>query len=220
MAEPNSTDAPPPTTSAPSTAPDTASARAPTTASAAADGGDPAGLFEPSSRDGFTSGPNAVDTNMAGMTARQKMMAQRRIIAEDPEWNLAPVEKLSELCVRVIVANFEKTPLLTGIPTKYRDRVLSSISVTLPLPIAAPLIPDEPYWHRRATSAFKLCDPDAHGKSWKRLFFELHIRNAVEQFVPKREGGVEEELRLVEELKLAAPFVVGLEVGQLRPMEP
>ena len=32
---------------------------------------------------------------------------QRRIIAEDPEWNLAPVDKLSDMCVRVIVANFE-----------------------------------------------------------------------------------------------------------------
>ena len=33
---------------------------------------------------------------------------QRRIIAEDPEWNLAPVHQLSDLCVRVIVANFDK----------------------------------------------------------------------------------------------------------------
>ena len=32
---------------------------------------------------------------------------QRRIIAEDPEWNLAPVPRLTDLCVKVIVANFE-----------------------------------------------------------------------------------------------------------------
>lgn len=32
----------------------------------------------------------------------------RRIIAEDPEWNLAPVERLSKLCVLIIVKNFER----------------------------------------------------------------------------------------------------------------
>ncbi|KAJ1544787.1 T-complex-associated testis-expressed protein 1, partial [Nowakowskiella sp. JEL0078] len=110
---------------------------------------------------------------------------QRRIIAEDPEWNLAPVEKLSELCVRVIVANFEKNPILRGIPPKYRDRVLNSISVELPLSIAGPLIPDDSYWKRRAKSCFKNCDPEKHGGSWKRLFFELHIQKVLENFVPR-----------------------------------
>jgi hypothetical protein len=37
---------------------------------------------------------------------------QRRIIAEDPEWNLAPVDKLSDMCVRVLVANFESKETL------------------------------------------------------------------------------------------------------------
>ncbi|KAJ3065807.1 T-complex-associated testis-expressed protein 1, partial [Rhizoclosmatium hyalinum] len=48
---------------------------------------------------------------------------------------------------------------LNGIPTKHRERVLSSISVNLPLAIAANLIPDESYWKRRATAHFKNCDP-------------------------------------------------------------
>lgn len=38
-----------------------------------------------------------------------KESRERRIIAEDPEWNLAPVEKLTALCIKVIVKNFERT---------------------------------------------------------------------------------------------------------------
>jgi hypothetical protein len=32
---------------------------------------------------------------------------KRRIIAEDPEWNLAPVQRLTNKCVDIIVKNFE-----------------------------------------------------------------------------------------------------------------
>lgn len=57
-------------------------------------------------------GPGAVGSiNELGQssfaTQRERKAAQRRIIAEDPEWNLAPVEKLTELCLKIIVANFE-----------------------------------------------------------------------------------------------------------------
>ncbi|KAI8815348.1 hypothetical protein BJ742DRAFT_670594 [Cladochytrium replicatum] len=111
---------------------------------------------------------------------------ERRILAEDPQWNLAPVEKLSDACMRVIVKNFEQRPILRGIPQKYRERVLSSISVDLPLPIAGPLIPDdESYWRRRAAARFKNPEPARHGKSWKRLFFELHMRETIESFIPR-----------------------------------
>ncbi|KAJ3062382.1 Kinesin-associated protein 3 [Podochytrium sp. JEL0797] len=99
----------------------------------------------------------------SGMNAKERRMAQRRCIAEDKEWNLALVEKLSELCLRVIVTNFEKShKFLNGIPRKHRERVLSSVSVNLPLSIAAALIPDESYWKRRVTSHFKNCDPNSN----------------------------------------------------------
>ncbi|RKO86621.1 hypothetical protein BDK51DRAFT_50408 [Blyttiomyces helicus] len=47
-----------------------------------------------------------IDPKLQGLTGKRLIAAQRRILAEDPEWNLAPVDKLSELCVRVIVSNF------------------------------------------------------------------------------------------------------------------
>ncbi|KAI8848522.1 hypothetical protein BC829DRAFT_443667 [Chytridium lagenaria] len=42
--------------------------------------------------------------------AKERRIAQRRCIAEDPDWNLALVEKLTDLCVKDIVANFEHEP--------------------------------------------------------------------------------------------------------------
>ncbi|KAI8609480.1 hypothetical protein BC830DRAFT_1150276 [Chytriomyces sp. MP71] len=110
-------------------------------------------------------GTSDKDDGLTGLSAKEKRQAQRRCIAEDAEWNLALVEKLSELCLRVIVANFEKSHQLNGIPAKHRERVLSSISVNLPLSIAAPLIPDESYWKRRAAAHFKNCDPNLSSTS-------------------------------------------------------
>jgi hypothetical protein len=37
----------------------------------------------------------------------QKKNGNRRIIAEDPEWNLAAIERLTTLCLNMIVKNFE-----------------------------------------------------------------------------------------------------------------
>ena len=43
----------------------------------------------------------------SGMSSKEKRLAQRRCIAEDPEWNLAMVDRLSDLCIKVVVAGFE-----------------------------------------------------------------------------------------------------------------
>ncbi|KAJ3099132.1 T-complex-associated testis-expressed protein 1 [Phlyctochytrium planicorne] len=160
------------------------------------------------------------DPNLSGLSMKERRMAQRRCIAEDPEWNLALVEKLSDLCVKVIVANFEEKSILNGLPNKYRERVLESISVTLPLSIAAPLIPDESYWKRRSLANFKNCDIRKHGDLWKRLFFELHIQTLAESFVPKNLAGLEELEKFEKELKLAASFVEKLHMRQMKPALP
>ncbi|KAJ3344930.1 T-complex-associated testis-expressed protein 1, partial [Entophlyctis luteolus] len=102
--------------------------------------------------------PDAEDA-FAGLNAKERRMAQRRCIAEDKDWNLANVERLSELCLRVIVKHFDRAyRFLPAIPQRYRARVLDAISVSLPLAIAAPLIPDDAYWQRRTKTHFKLSD--------------------------------------------------------------
>lgn len=156
------------------------------------------------------------------------LIAKRRIISEDQDWNLALVDKLSEMCIRVIVTNFESeaanltlgSPLLKGLPLKYRPLVIAGISTDLPLNIAGPLIPDPEYWKRRAKSKFKLASVRDHGHSWKRLFFELHIQNQIESFVPSRDSvTMEARLKALHfQLAISSPFIQCLTLRQLQPI--
>ena len=40
---------------------------------------------------------------------------------------------------------------------------------------------DEAYWRRRATARWRNCDTVQHGRSWKQLFMERHLQEALEQ---------------------------------------
>lgn len=153
-------------------------------------------------------------------SARTTQKQPRRIIAEDPEWNLAPVDKLSQLALSAIVANFEKKPILNDIPQQYTDKVFSSISVDIPLEITAKLIDDEGYWERRSKAHFKICDVSKHGNNFKRLYFERKIQKELEEFVPTQELDSEQVLKLVVLLKLASPFVQELTLRQMRQVVP
>lgn len=42
------------------------------------------------------------------------------------------------------------------------------------------LIMDEEYWRRRACARWRNCDPCAHGRSWKQLYFERNLQEALE----------------------------------------
>ncbi|KAJ3190767.1 T-complex-associated testis-expressed protein 1 [Irineochytrium annulatum] len=205
----------------------------PSDAAAAANNATPAAfrsqmsLYEGGGGGGADGGGGTINP-YAGLSGKERKMAQRRCIAEDPEWNLAVVDRLTEICVRVIVNNFEnrsdavqtEKPQLSGVPDKYRQNVLSAISVNLPLSLGGPLIPDEAYWQRRALSRFRNCDTGRHGGSWKRLFFELHVQALAEGFIPKKDAGMDELSELEKELKMASPFLEGLHVRQMMPMQP
>ncbi|XP_045066024.1 dynein regulatory complex subunit 5-like [Coregonus clupeaformis] len=52
-----------------------------------------------------------------------------RIIAKDPEWSLAVMPVLSNLCLQHIVRNFEEKPILPS----HKDYVLERLSSSLPL---------------------------------------------------------------------------------------
>ncbi len=126
----------------------------------------------------------------------------RRIFAEDPEWHLTLVRKLSDICVDTLVAHFEsntayfdllETPNLEKIPEKYLSRVLSTVSTEIPLAVAATAIPDMMtlngpqelnYWRRRAMKHFSHCDPSKHDHSWKQLYFERHVAKLLEFHIP------------------------------------
>ncbi|TPX35792.1 hypothetical protein SmJEL517_g01893 [Synchytrium microbalum] len=146
---------------------------------------------------------------------------ERRIISEDPHFNPAPVTPLVELCLMSVVQNFEAKPRLDRVPIKYRQRLLEAISLTLPLSLAAPLISEESYWERRAKSIFKTLSLRSHGNSWKRLFFELDVREQIENFVPKsstKDDADEKAFKeLVKTIEVSAPWIHNLEIRQLKP---
>ncbi|KAJ3343356.1 T-complex-associated testis-expressed protein 1 [Gonapodya sp. JEL0774] len=109
---------------------------------------------------------------------------ERRLIAEDPTWNLSSVKRLTTLCIEVLVANFDQNPVLAPLPLKHRKVLLSLLPAEISLSVAAPIIPDASqeiisgvhsgssqitqlsstpthpqvsapsYWHRRALATF------------------------------------------------------------------
>ncbi|XP_002734814.1 dynein regulatory complex subunit 5-like [Saccoglossus kowalevskii] len=137
----------------------------------------------------------------------------RRIIAEDPDWSLATVPLLSELCVSHIVAEFENHPKLDELLPKYKTKVLEKISTEIPLKVVSHLVSDEGYWKRRCKARWEICDVSKYDASWKRMFFERHLENIIEHFVPETTQPNEIE----ELMPLAAPYIQKLEIKQLLP---
>jgi len=43
------------------------------------------------------------------------------------------------------------------------------------------MIADGEYWERRSCARWRNCDPAAHGQSWKQLYFERNLQEALEQ---------------------------------------
>lgn len=59
------------------------------------------------------------------------------------------------------------------------------------------------------------------GGSWKRLYFELYIRDCIETFQPTNDEAIPEKFKiLLSEVQLGAPFIQALHLRQLRPIEP
>lgn len=139
----------------------------------------------------------------------------RRIIAEDSEWTLAVVPSLAELSLDNIVKNFAKKPLLLELSDHDQAEVLRALPTDVPLAVTAPLIDDEEYWKRCCRSRWPVCDVSRHGGRWKRMYFERHIANVLELFVP--DSSPTSFKPVVEQLTLAADFVENIDVQQLLP---
>ncbi|CAL8317817.1 unnamed protein product [Merluccius merluccius] len=137
----------------------------------------------------------------------------RRIIAEDPEWSLALVPPLSKLCLQNIVDNFEEKQTIEELLPAHKDYVLGRLPTTLPLRVTANLIHDPGYWRRCCLQRWPQCDVSQYGHSWKRMFFERHLENLVELFVPD----VTPPQTILELVPLCRDYVRRLDVSQLLP---
>ncbi|KAM6954081.1 dynein regulatory complex subunit 5 [Aplochiton taeniatus] len=137
----------------------------------------------------------------------------RRIIAEDPEWSLAVVPLLSNLCLQCIGDNFEDRPILNELLPSHKDYVLERLSPSLPLHVTANLISDDGYWKRCCKQRWGLCDVSHYGYSWKRMFFEKHLENIIELFIPD----VTDPQKVLDMVPLCTKYVRRLDISQLLP---
>ncbi|XP_027022103.1 dynein regulatory complex subunit 5 [Tachysurus fulvidraco] len=137
----------------------------------------------------------------------------RRIRAEDLEWSLAVVPSLTQLCLEHIVQNFEENPIVEELTPKHKASVLDKLPPTLPLTLTANLISDEGFWKRCCQSRWRVCDASDYGNSWKRMFFERHLENIIEHFLPD----ITDKQSVLEIVPLCRNYVKRLRISQLLP---
>ncbi|XP_054618221.1 dynein regulatory complex subunit 5 [Dunckerocampus dactyliophorus] len=137
----------------------------------------------------------------------------RRIIAENPNWSLGLVPFLSNLCLECIVKNFEGTPIYEELRPSQREFVQERLSTSLPLPVTANLIDDGIYWRRCCEQRWDICDVSHYGHSWKRMFFERHLENIIEHFIPE----TTHSKTVTEFIPLCERYVKRLDISQMLP---
>ncbi|XP_023655561.1 dynein regulatory complex subunit 5 [Paramormyrops kingsleyae] len=148
-----------------------------------------------------------------GMLSPAAGRRTRRIIAEDPSWSLTVVPPLTKLCLQHIVTNFERNPILNELLPSHRAPVLEMLPPQLPLNVTAGLVDDEGYWQRCCVQRWPACDVSAYGHSWKRMYLERHLENAIELFVPD----VTDLRSVLGLVPLSKDYVRRLNISQLLP---
>jgi len=89
-------------------------------------------------------------------------------------------------------------------------KFLESAPTDTPLAIAAALLPDGPYWQRRANATWSTQNwPRLHGGSWRRLVAERITQDCLENLTPKTCKAAAETIRPIGE------FVVSLRLHKL-----
>lgn len=91
------------------------------------------------------------------------------------------VPQLRDLCIKAVAGDFQARPELSGLDATCVQRVVDNLALDLPLDIAAVLIAGEGYWQRRAAARWNNCDTMPHGSSWKQLYMERNLQEAIEQ---------------------------------------
>lgn len=91
------------------------------------------------------------------------------------------VPQLRDLCITAVATVFESRPVLSNLDDTCVQRVVDNLALDLPLDIAAVLIAGESYWQRRAAARWKNCDSLPHGRSWKQLYMERNLQEAIER---------------------------------------
>ena len=75
------------------------------------------------------------------------------------------------------------------------------------------MVEDDGYWKRCCKARWEICDINAYGHCWKRMYFERNLQYIIEHFVP----GTTDPTVLDETLPLSANYVKKLDIRQLLP---
>mmetsp|Transcript_14515 Transcript_14515/g.31579 ORF Transcript_14515/g.31579 Transcript_14515/m.31579 type:complete len:396 (+) Transcript_14515:216-1403(+) len=94
------------------------------------------------------------------------------------------VQPLKDLCIKVVAANFEDSPNFGPLSDKLVKKIVDILPLDLPIELAGTIITDEDYWKRRSSARWKNCEVATHGNSWKQLYFERNLQDAIEQYDP------------------------------------
>jgi hypothetical protein len=94
---------------------------------------------------------------------------------------ILPVPALRDLCVRAVAEGFPAAPTFGSLRAREVSAVVRELSLDLPFHVALPLISDEDYWRRRAAARWRgSLVVASHGQSWKQLYVERHLQEALE----------------------------------------
>lgn len=115
-----------------------------------------------------------------------------------PRTGFPYVTPLKELCLESVAQNFASDPrcIRDGIlPPRDIDRLVALLALDLPLELAGELVSDERYWERRARARWRCLDCVPRGRSWKQLYFERNLEDALRAFDqrPRIDGPSERE---------------------------
>lgn len=88
---------------------------------------------------------------------------------------------LKDLCIKAVASNFSSNPTNGKLPDVQACRAVQVLPLDLPLELAAALTGDEDYWKKRARVRWRNCVVTAHGGSWKQLYMEQNLQEALEK---------------------------------------
>lgn len=119
---------------------------------------------------------------------------KRRLKAEDSRWDEYHLPNLTELCVRVLVEDFEHRQVLSVLPCNDKNLVLETLPTTLPLPLVTRHLEDGIYWKRKVKDRWKDAanHVEDYGFSWKRMYMEKHVQEVVEAMTPEGNNSLRE----------------------------
>lgn len=103
--------------------------------------------------------------------------------------------------------------MLDELLPNHKAYVLEKLPPSLPLDVTANLICDEGYWKKCCVERWGLGDVAAYGNSWKRMFFERHLENIIELFIPD----VTDPKLVLDMVPLCKDYVKKLNISQLLP---